>query len=145
MSDEVDVKVSIAKIEQSIEHLTETLKEQKELLNTLLLDSQKRNDSAKENMILSEVARKRQEEQIDSVKYTVRIVQDRIDSLHDDLRSFKNDSNAKQDQMQLELDNFNSKVDDNWLFIIKVIALVLAGAVLGAGAVSTGLKGWLGI
>lgn len=145
MSDDQDVKISIATIEQDIKYLTQALKDQKDLLNSLLLDSQKRNDAARDSALISEYSRKHQAEQTESVKYSIKAVQDRLDTLHEDLKSFKNESNERQGQMQLELDNFNSKVDDNWMLILKVVALVLAGALLGAGVMSAGLKGWLGL
>lgn len=142
MSDE-DARISIARLEQNISHLSDTLKDQKDLLNIILQDAQKRTEVAKETQILTEHSRKRQEEQLDSVKYTIRSIQDRIDNLHEDLKSLKEISNEKYTQMQLELDSFNNKIDSNWIFILKVISLVLAGAIAGAGTVSSGIRGWL--
>jgi len=145
MAESDDLKVSLARVEEQIIHLSNIVTEQRSLTHQLLTESSNRNDQARESVLESKYDRARMQDQLDGLKYSIKFVQENLEDFKTDFRDAKDESAEKQTEMQAQLNSFNSKVDNNVMFIIKVIALVLTGALAGAGAIATDFKGVLGL
>jgi len=145
MAESDDLKVSLARVEEQIIHLSDIVTEQRSLTHQLLTESSNRNDQARESVLESKYDRARMQDQLDGLKYSIKFVQENLEDFKTDFRDAKDESAEKQTEMQAQLNSFNSKVDNNVMFIIKVIALVLTGALAGAGAIATDFKGVLGL
>lgn len=141
MSSDYDIKLAIVKLEQSFTHILETLGDQRELLNSLLIDSQSRNEESRKLNYETDATRRRLEDQIEAIKYNLESVHSRIEAFYKDLSAYKEDSISTKNK----LDKIDRKIDNDWLFILKIFGLVLAGAVLGASVMTRGVLSWLGI
>lgn len=141
MSSDYDIKLAIVKLEQSFTHILETLGDQRELLNSLLIDSQSRNEESRKLNYETDATRRRLEDQIDAIKYNLDSVHARIEAFYKDLSAYKEDSISTKNK----LDKIDRKIDNDWLFILKIFGLVLAGAVLGASVMTRGVLSWLGL
>ena len=139
---EDDLRIEVARLQEIIISLKDTINELKDTDKELQAENLKRVDETRDAYYLADMTRKRFEELYDIIQTKLTDLNDKLDEIKEKNKEDRDANIESLKTVKADVEVLKEKQDSKWLMIVKIVVLLLTGFITGSlSKLLTGIAG----